>query len=158
MNYTYNNGGNPKGISDCVPRALAITLGLPYYDVAQALAPYTQEGGVNVWATGFLDYMEAQGFRCVESLVSRRVVSMPSNCIAHVDGHFTAIVNGVVQDTIDTRPELVSRYWVRGNRFNVVANGVAKNANPMNFMQALAMRRMLALNYQILTEIYENSN
>ena len=36
MNYKHNHGGNPKGVSDCVARALAITLKRPYYEVAQA--------------------------------------------------------------------------------------------------------------------------
>ena len=55
MNYQYNHGGNSKGVADCVARALAIFLQRPYREVAAELAPFMQEGGVNVWATGFVD-------------------------------------------------------------------------------------------------------
>lgn len=154
MEYQHNNGGNPKGVSDCVARAIAISLNRPYYDVAQGLAHYTQEGGVNVWATGFLDYMEAQGFRYVEAFPLSLVSRMPSDCIAHCVNHYTAVVAGVVNDTLDTRLEVVRGYWVKGNRFNVIdLRGMAKNSAPMNFAQAVAMRRLLNLNYSTLTEI-----
>lgn len=153
MNFNHNHGGNPKGVADCVARALAITLSLPYYEVAQTLAPYTQQGGVNVWATGFLDIMEGYGLRYVQVDTRRKVAELPANCIAHTLNHYTAIVDGCVQDVIDTRLEMVRGYWVRGNRFNVVKGDAVKNSDPLNFSQAMAMRRMLAINYRTYTEI-----
>lgn len=153
MNFKRNNGGNIHGVNDCVARAIAITLKRPYAHVAQELAAFTQEGGVNVWAAGFVAYMEAQGFRYVEGLTRVKVAELPTNCIAHTLNHYTAIVDGCVQDLVDTRLEMVRGYWVQGARFNVVAKGTAKNSAPMNFEQALNMRRLLALNHHTRTEI-----
>lgn len=153
MDFNRNDGGNPKGVADCVARAIAITLKRPYYEIAQGLAHYTQEGGVNVWATGFLDYMEAHGFRYVQVERRTKVAELPSDCIAHTLNHYTAVVAGVVNDTIDTRLEMVRGYWVQGIRFNVVKGGKALNSAPMNFAQAVAMRRLYALNYNQFAEI-----
>lgn len=155
MEYNYNDGGNPKGVNDCVARALAISLNKPYYEIAQTLAPFTQQGGVNIWAAGFLNYMKAQGFEYVLSHVETcNVMSLVNDCIAHTTRHYTAVVSGVVNDTLDTRLETIRGYWVRGRLFDVIHTGNIKiNSTPMNFLQASAMRRMYALNYGRKTEI-----
>lgn len=154
MKFKRNNGGNPKGINDCVARSLAIFLQIPYYDVAQALAPIMSDKGINAWSAELIDYMEGHGLRYVPAhQVPRFVANIPGNCIVHTLNHFTTVVDDTVQDTIDTRMETVRGYWVRGLRFSVVKDGVNKNSAPMNFTQAVAMRRMLAMNYNTYTEI-----
>lgn len=153
MDFKHNDGSNPKGVADCVARAIAISINRPYREIAYLLAAYMEQGGVNVGASGFIDFMEAHGFNYVTVITRRRVCELPANCIAHTAGHYSAVVNGVVNDTIDTRMEMVRGYWVFGVHFNVVAKGVVKNSAPMGFTAAVAMRRMLNLNYSIQSEI-----
>lgn len=151
MEFNYNNGGNPKGVNDCVTRAIAIALKCPYYDVAQSLAPFMEQGGVNVNGAGFLSYMQSQGFKYVRSLTP--MYQVPPDCIAHTPSHYTAVVSGIANDVIDVRHEIVRGYWLRGSLFNVVTKGMAINTAPMNFEQAIKMRTLYALNYSRKTEI-----
>lgn len=153
MNFNHNHGGNPKGVSDCVARALAITLQRPYYEVAAALAPFMQEGGVDIGSIAFHWHMLDMDFHYVAVTSRLKVCELPANCIAHTLNHWTAIVDGCVQDTIDTRMEMVRGYWVRGDLFNVVKAGKVVNSAPLSFAAAINMRRLLALNYSNYTEI-----
>ena len=96
--------------------------------------------------------MEGQGLRYVQVQSRRHVADLP-DCIAHTLGHYTAIVNNTVQDVIDTRLEGVRGYWVAGTRFNVVKGQRVVNSAPMDFNQAVTMRRLYAINYHNYTEI-----
>lgn len=131
MRHQYNDGGREvagyKGkTGDCVCRAIAIASGLPYQDVYQYLAwgNATQRrtknrtarqgvrsaaNGINTNRTWFKRYMASLGFVWVPTMgigtgckVHLAEGELPmGRLVVAVSGHYTAVVDGVIQDTYD---------------------------------------------------------
>jgi hypothetical protein len=154
MKFQHNDGGrsqftNVQSNHDCVVRAVAIAAGLSYWQVYQDLkviAPALAAEGVNIHDEQFTAYLANLGFVRVEGITTMQAI--PEGCvIACTTGHYTAIINGVIQDTRNEAHKAVSHYWVRGAMFDVVRAGRKLNSNPLNAAQALNMRRLFNLNY-----------
>lgn len=129
MEYIYNDGGRlaagkTKPARDCVCRAIAIASGLPYLEVWEALAEgnYTQrqsggkakkrsaDHGVIDSRKWFKEYMRSLGFVWVPTMgigtgckvhLRENEIPMTGRVIANVSKHYTAIVDGVINDTHD---------------------------------------------------------
>lgn len=132
--FLFNDGGRAaagfKGSAgDCVCRAIAITAGLPYREVYEALAEgrgnqraskrsgrksRSAREGINTSRKWFRDYMASLGFTwvptmhvgqgckvhlCAEELPGGRI-------IARVTKHLTAVLDGVIHDTYDPRRDV----------------------------------------------------
>ena len=163
MEHNFNDGGRrAAGFSapakDCTVRAVAIATGRDYmavYNDLKALAPRLDDEGVNVYGA-FPAYMKSLGFAWVPIIPRPNI---PDNThldelpkgrvIAAVKEHVTAIIDGVIEDTIDTVGEPVHGYWILNptKLFNVVQGEKRLNSNPLNYSQALKMRSLFELNY-----------
>jgi hypothetical protein len=128
MKYQFNDGGRAaagfKGIAgDCVTRAIAIVSGRPYAEIYAALseiegnrrkskrvklaAVASARNGVFTKRKPFKDYMASIGFKWTPTMhigsgckVHLRADELPSGkLIAVVSGHYTAVIDGVIQDT-----------------------------------------------------------
>ena len=135
--FKYNDGGRRKYFKgkggDCVTRAIAIASGIDYKEVYDILASgmasqrktkraarvtgkRTALHGINVKRKWFRDYMNSIGFTwaptmrvgqgckthlCKEELPSGKLV-------VSVSGHYTAMIDGVIQDTFSPQ-----RIWSR---------------------------------------------
>lgn len=157
MKYNYNDGGrrashNSGGVSDCVTRALSIVSHCGY-DIAKAyLAPLMTPEGVDVFAPDFAKLMDAAGLVYVPTLPRTfRVSQLPEvgNYIAHTSRHVSAVVDGVIQDTFDTRDELVQGYWIpkSAKGYDVYENDARINLNPAPLEAAVRMIELYKLNY-----------
>lgn len=130
-NYIYNDGGREvagyKGkTGDCVCRSIAIITGLPYEKVYERLANgnatqrkgkregskagvKTASKGINTKRKWFADYMDELGFEWIPTMqigqgckVHLRSEELPKGkLIVNVSKHFTAVIDGVINDTYD---------------------------------------------------------
>ena len=131
MNFIYNDGGRKetgyKGkTGDCVCRAIAIVTGKPYQEIYDTLAKgnatqrKTKKGskhtgrltaslGINTKRKWFNDYMLSLGFTWVPTMkigsgckVHLRENELPSGkLVVNVSKHFTAVIDGTINDTYD---------------------------------------------------------
>lgn len=129
--FVFNDGGRAaagfKGSAgDCVTRSIAIASGLPYAEVYKHLAAQTgtqrvtkgrkpkgatARNGINTGRKWFKDYMASIGAKWTPTM------SIGSGCKVHLDAkelpagrlvvavskHYTAVIDGVIQDTFDPR-------------------------------------------------------
>jgi hypothetical protein len=129
MRFIRNDGGRAaagyKGkAGDCVCRAIAIVSGLPYEDIYRELAMGTgaqratrkrgkraasARNGINTRRKWFKDYMRQLGFVWTPTMrvgtgckVHLRAGELPpGRLIVAVSRHYTAVIDGVLQDTHD---------------------------------------------------------
>lgn len=119
MLYKYNDGGRKdagykRPAGDCVPRAIAIALDLPYKQVRKELDALNKQmtGGLNrstqngTEAAVFHKYLTDRGWSLTllknTYLKDLNVVDAP-NIIVSMPRHMVAIVNNTVMDTWDSR-------------------------------------------------------
>ncbi len=134
MEFNYNDGGRAdagyKGSAgDCVCRAICIATGLPYKQVYDRLAAgnatqrktkndkkkrsRTASNGITTRRKWFNDYMTELGFIWEPTMligqgckVHLRSDELPSgNLVVNVSKHFTAVIDGVLNDTYDCSRE-----------------------------------------------------
>ena len=138
MLFQYNDGGRLaagfKGeCRDCVVRSLSIVAGKPYGEVYDELSKGVHEskikqriprGGVKTSSKWFKIYMQRHGWvwvptmqigqGCKVHLVDGELPS--GDLIVSVSKHYTAVVNGVIQDTHDPSrngKRCVYGYWIK---------------------------------------------
>jgi hypothetical protein len=129
--FKFNDGGREaagyKGkAGDCVARSIAIATGLPYQQVYEALANgnatqrkgkregskagvKTAARGINTKRKWFADYMTSLGFVWTPTMligkgckVHLKADELPmGKLIVNVSKHFTAVIDGVINDTYD---------------------------------------------------------
>lgn len=154
MKFQQNDGGrsrytNVTSKHDCVVRAVAIAANISYFEAyakLRAISPALESEGVNIHDRAFMAYMASLGFVRVEGVTAMQDIP-EGRVIACTSGHYTAIINGTIQDVRNEAHKAVSHYWVQGNTFNLYRAGKKLNANPLNGTQALTMRRLFTLNY-----------
>lgn len=133
--FKFNDGGREaagyKGkTGDCVARSIAIVTGLPYKQVYEALANgnatqrkgkregskagvKTASRGINTKRKWFADYMASLGFVWTPTMligqgckVHLTADELPKgNLVVNVSKHFTAVIDGVINDTYDCSRE-----------------------------------------------------
>ena len=131
IKFNYNDGGRAsagyKGFaSDCVCRSICIVTGLQYQDVYDRLAKgnanqrkgkregkkagvKTASHGINTKRKWFEEYMTELGFEWIPTMkvgegckVHLRANELPSGkIIVNVSKHFSAVIDGVLNDTYD---------------------------------------------------------
>lgn len=155
MNFQYNDGGReycnlPISQHDCVARALTIAAGCASYQTIYArlleIAPQMEAEGVNIHDASFISLMHEYGFTRVDGLTAMQDIPH-GRVIACTTGHYTAIINGTIQDVRNEAGKAVSHYWVFGQRFDLWRNGVKLNRSSLNPAQALRMRAIFLTNY-----------
>lgn len=129
--FKFNDGGREaagyKGkTGDCVCRSIAIVTGLPYQQVYEVLANgnatqrkgkregskagvRTAARGINTKRKWFADYMVSLGFVWTPTMligqgckVRLKAEELPTGkLIVNVSNHFTAVIDGVINDTYD---------------------------------------------------------
>jgi hypothetical protein len=129
--FKFNDGGREaagyKGkTGDCVCRSIAIVTGLPYQQVYEVLANgnatqrkgkregskagvRTAAKGINTKRKWFADYMASLGFVWTPTMligqgckVHLKAEELPTGkLIVNVSNHFTAVIDGVINDTYD---------------------------------------------------------
>ncbi len=128
--FVYNEGGRQaagyKGkAGDCVCRAIAIAARLPYQEVYDRLAEgnakqrkskhdkgertRTARDGISTTRKWFKDYMLELGFTWTPTMqigsgckTHLKADELPSgHLVVNVSKHFTAVIDGVIQDTHD---------------------------------------------------------
>lgn len=129
IEFCINDGGRAaagfKGnTSDCVTRAIAIAANLPYSDVYRVLAkgnagqratkgkakrPESAGHGITVGRKWFKDYMVSLGARWTPTMtigsgckVHLNALELPrGRLVCAVSKHYTAVIDGVINDTFD---------------------------------------------------------
>lgn len=120
--YVFDDGGraqyfkgNPNNAGDCVCRAVAIASGRDYkevYDMLTAATGKTPRSGVNTRSVKFKRFMAALGFTWTPlcsigatTSVHLYADEMPTTgrYVCSANGHYVAVVDGVVRDTWDSR-------------------------------------------------------
>ncbi len=141
--FVYNDGGREaagyKGSTgDCVTRAIAIAARLPYQEVYDRLADgnakqrkskhdkgertRTARDGISTTRKWFKDYMSELGFNWTPTMqigsgckIHLKADELPSgHLVVSVSKHFTAVIDGVIQDTHDCSrngTRCVYGYW-----------------------------------------------
>ena len=128
--FVYNDGGREAAgyegkAGDCVCRAIAIAAHLPYQQVYERLAEgnasqrkskrsprqrtRSADNGINATRKWFKDYMVELGFTWAPTMqigagctTHLKADELPSgHLVVCVSKHFTAVINGVIQDTHD---------------------------------------------------------
>lgn len=137
MRFNYNDGGRAaagfKGSAgDCVARAVAIATEQPYQQVYDALAQIegslrrskhhprgrarSARNGVCTGAKAFKDYMAALGWKWTPTMeigtgcrVHLTDGELPmGRLIVSVSRHYTAVIDGVIQDTYNPQREVTT--------------------------------------------------
>jgi hypothetical protein len=141
MEHIYDDGGRAEAgykgsTGDCVARAIAITRGLSYQEVYDALADgnanerkttkssgiRTARDGIHVTRDWFKRYMAELGFTWTPTMqigqgckVHLRDGELPIGClVVQVSKHYTAVIDGVIHDTHDPSRDgtrCVYGYW-----------------------------------------------
>lgn len=129
MKFIFNDGGRSaagyKGhTGDCVCRAVCIATGLPYQQVYDALANgnatqrkskrnpkrgKTAAHGINVRRKWFQDYMKSIGFEWKPTMLIGQGCKVHltdgelpmGRLVVSVSKHYTAVIDGVINDTHD---------------------------------------------------------
>lgn len=154
MKFQFNDGGrsqltNVPSKHDCVVRAVAIAASLPYWQVYQDILVFAhnlESEGVNIHDVNFTSYLQSLGFVRVDGVTAMQAIP-EGRVIACTTGHYTAIVNGTIQDVRNEAHKAVSHYWIQGKIFDVYKDNKKLNTNPLNGSQAVNMRRLYILNY-----------
>ncbi len=146
MKFRYNDGGRTEAgfkgdAGDCVTRAIAIATGIPYQDVYTRLATEaanqratkrtpkqakSARNGIYTKRKWFKDYMQELGFTWVPTMLVGQGCKthlaegeLPvGRLIAVVSKHYTAVIDGVIQDTHDPQrngTRCVYGYWIHAN-------------------------------------------
>lgn len=155
--FQYNDGGRSKYFKgrggDCVTRAIAIVTGIDYKDIYNRLADgnsnqragkyeskskagkRTALKGISTKRKWFKDLMHELGFKwvatmtigsgCTTHLCSNELPS--GKLILALSGHYTTMINGVINDTFNP-----SRIWsspydggeIKSNQFITESNGL----------------------------------
>lgn len=137
MPYIYNDGGRSryfkaKGVGDCVCRAITIASGKDYKEVYKALSKATGKSareGQRTNTAKFKRFMTGMGFvwvACAKPGETGAIHLFRSDLpdgrlVCSAAGHYVAVVNGVVNDTWDSRynsfdePRRVYGYWKYNN-------------------------------------------
>ena len=107
MKFKYNDGGRKKAgykgqDNDCVVRAIAIVLEIPYKDVYDAL--YNPRG---VYIETYDKYLVERGYRYKRF---RRKELPPGRLIIRIDRHIYAVLDGVVNDTHNWNQKIFGYY------------------------------------------------
>lgn len=129
--YQYNDGGRSdsgrKGTAgDCVCRAIAIALELPYDQVYRELAQANQEAGGKrsarngLYRSVYEAYLNKHGWvwHSAPKLEGRkaRFNDLPQGrLIARMARHVAAVIDGKLHDTWDSRHKMVYGYFAREN-------------------------------------------
>lgn len=135
MEYKHNDGGRKAAgfngkAGDCVARSISIASGLPYAEVYATLAQGTGDqpagkrgkrsasarSGISVTRKWFKDYMASIGFVWTPTMgigtgckVHLHDGELPmGNLIVSVSKHYTAVIDGVINDTWDPQRETYS--------------------------------------------------
>lgn len=120
LQYTYNDGGRSQyfkgnsGVRDCVTRSIAIASGMDYkqvYDLIFRTMGESPRNGVFTKKPKFKRMMESLGFTwtATSGIGSRQAVHLADGelpdgrLVCAMAGHFTAVVNNIVNDTFDPR-------------------------------------------------------
>lgn len=143
--FEYNDGGRLEAgftgsnIRDCVARSISIVSGVPYMDVYSALADgnasqkatsrtpkrtKTAAKGIFTKRKWFQDYMRSLGFVWVstQSFNSKKRTYLrkgalpPGRLVVAVSKHYTAVIDGVINDTHDcgrNGQRCVYGYWTK---------------------------------------------
>lgn len=139
MEFVFNDGGRAAAgyqgrAGDCVARAISIVSGRPYAEVYKALADGNADqrvtkrsgkksrsarNGINTRRKWFRDYMASLGFvwtptmrigqGCKVHLVKEELPS--GKLIVAVASHYTAVIDGVINDTYDPNDREASGWW-----------------------------------------------
>lgn len=131
--YIYNDGGRSKyyrakHVGDCVCRSIAIASGKDYKEIYTAISKLTGKsarGGQNTRSAKFKRFMAGLGFTwtaCakpgVPGATHLAVGELPNGrLVCSAAGHYVAVINGVVNDTWDSRwnsfqePRRIYGYW-----------------------------------------------
>lgn len=121
--YNENDGGRSKyfkasSVGDCVTRAIAIASGRDYkevYDELFAIAKKSPRNGVKMSATK--KYMKAHGFEWhatsgigvgIKANLCKGDLPEQGAIVCRLSGHLVAVVDGVVQDTYDSRTNTIN--------------------------------------------------
>jgi hypothetical protein len=144
LDFNYNDGGRTEAgfkgsAGDCVCRAIAIASGRPYAEIYSRLAEgngtqrrskhdsgkriKTANDGIFTTRKWFKDYMVELGFVWVPTMkigsgctVHLRAGEIPAGrIICSLSRHYTAVIDGVINDTHDPSREgtrCVYGYWV----------------------------------------------
>ena len=133
--FIYNDGGRSKYFKgtggDCVTRAIAIASGLDYLEVYNHLAEgnatqrkgkyegskagkKTALSGINTGRKWFKDFMKSHGFVWVPTMLVGQGCKVHlcseelpgGNLVVSVSKHYTAMIDGVINDTYDPRREI----------------------------------------------------
>lgn len=128
MTFKQNDGGRQaagfKGTAgDCGARAMAIALGLDYKLVYKELAQANADNGRaksardGIYKDIYADVLKRYGWVWVSApkLIGRkaRYSDLPTtgNLIMRMAGHYAALVDGVLNDSWDSRHKMVYGYW-----------------------------------------------
>jgi len=124
--FEYNQGGQPRSLNSgyCGVRALVIATGMDWHDAEKHIRPFVKsgKGGKGSLSRGILkdDYsnaLEALGFEWVSAPKfdgrKARCADLHGVVIARQSKHFTAVINGVVNDIWDCSNKMVYGYWAR---------------------------------------------
>jgi hypothetical protein len=131
--WVYNDGGRAEAgykstAGDCVVRAIAIVMEIPYKviydDLRYFLADRNEPSPRNGVSDYYLKmYLRNLGFRYKEiasETVTLHKDELPkSKVIAHLPGHVTAVVDGTINDTYDPNQKKHQRlfgYWLAPER------------------------------------------
>lgn len=107
LTFKYNDGGRSKYYNtingDCVARAIAIVLDKDYKEVHQALTKYRKRPSYGIPSNIIPQLMNEFGFEYVEfdkpRFFCEEVIPMNERVIADSNNHFSAVINGEVNDT-----------------------------------------------------------
>lgn len=166
MKFTYNDGGRKAshfigGATDCVARAVAIVTDTPYLTIRNeilAFAPLLESQGVETGTAEFQDYMKSKGFVFIPAGGNYSLFkAIPQNVklIATVSHHYTAVLDGEINDIIDCRSSILKGYWLQTNArlFDLFDEDGKRNLNPVSLAQAIRMRNNSVLNYRRILKI-----
>jgi hypothetical protein len=139
LQFKYNDGGRKEAgfkgsTGDCGVRAAAIITGIPYVEVYNSINELAQKecprgkkkrsnARTGIWPKTLSKFLEKHGWRWVATMkigsgckVHLRKDELPDGrLVVRVSKHFTAVIDGVINDTHDPSRDgirCVYGYWV----------------------------------------------
>lgn len=111
---------NPRGETenDCVNRAISLALNCDYAFIYYLLYDNSIEGECDMLVKGcYRHILEDYFYLKPRSARGKTVAEIGrmypyNNVIVRIDGHLTAVINGVVNDIWDCSNEIADEYWV----------------------------------------------
>jgi hypothetical protein len=186
-NFTYNDGGRNEafgetarlefskhGVRDCVARSLAIVTGLPYEEIWDRCAcvhlkdggSYSANHGIHSGREAFKALAAELGLVWVQPVQGPfNKLDFPARAAVSMKGHFTAVIDGVINDTYNPTPggrAHVYGYWMPKPLGNVLYNvysvttGRKVNIAPLSFLSAQTMQKLMFNNYKKETTLKPN--